>query len=130
MIRHTFAGLLAAVLMPTALAAQTTLTIEATSADVYESPTAAARIIGLAPRGRVLEVAREDGDWVTVVWPEAIAGVGYVRLRIGSFAGTDRKEQFSVSQVRADVDAVEQAIWAIWAARRHSTTTLDEHPSQ
>jgi hypothetical protein len=130
MIRHTFAGFLAVVLIPAALAAQTTLTIEATSADVYESPTAAARVIGLAPRGRVLEVAREDRDWVTVVWPEAITGVGYVRLRIGSLNGTDRKDRSSVSQVRADVDAVEQAIWTIWDARRHSTTAPHDQPSQ
>ena len=37
MVRHTFAGFMAVVLIPAALAAQTTtLTIETTSADVYE----------------------------------------------------------------------------------------------
>jgi hypothetical protein len=122
---------MAVALIPAALAAQTTtLTIETTSADVYESRTAAARVIGLAPRGRVLEVAREDGDWATVVWPEAKAGVGYVRLRIGSLVRTDRKEQASADYARDDVDAVEQAIMTIWAARNHSTTQPHETPSR
>ena len=131
MVRHTFAGFMAVVLIPASLAAQTTtLTIETTSADVYESRTAAARVIGLAPRGRVLEVAREDGDWATVLWPEAKAGVGYVRLRIGSLVRTDRKEPSSVSYVRDDVDAVERAVLTIWESRRHSTSLPHEQPSR
>jgi len=130
-IRRTCAGFLTAVLIPAALAAQTTtLTIETTSADVYESRTAAARVIGLAPRGRVLEVAREDGDWATVVWPDAKAGVGYVRLRIGSVVRADRKTQPSVRVVRADVDAVEQAVFRIWTARNDSKTAPIDKPSR
>ncbi|MGH9255245.1 MAG: hypothetical protein ACRD3C_11835 [Vicinamibacterales bacterium] len=128
MIRHALAGFLAIVVIPAALAAQTTLTIEAASTDVHESPTVAARVIGQAQRGRVLEVAGEDGDWVTVVWPEATVGVGYVLLRIGSLARTDRNDESSVSDVRADVDAVERAILAIWAARSHSATALHDEP--
>jgi hypothetical protein len=51
-------------LIPAALAAQTTLTIEATLADVYESPTAAARVIGLHGRaGGVLGVARWNAQY-------------------------------------------------------------------
>ena len=130
MVRRTVAGFMTIALIPAALGAQTvTLTIETTSADVYESRTAAARVIGLAPRGHVLEVAREDGDWATVLWPEAKAGIGYVRLRIGSLAKADSQAQSSVSDAQADVDAVEQAILRIWENRSQSTTPHDQ-PAQ
>jgi len=128
MIRHALAGALAIVLVPIALAAQTTLTIEASSIDVHESPTVTARVIGQLQRGRVLEVAREDGDWVMVVWPEATAGVGYVRLTIGTVATTDPNGDYSVSSVRAEVEAVDRAILAIWAARSDSTNALHDKP--
>jgi hypothetical protein len=128
MIRHVLAGAMAIVLVPIALAAQTTLTIEASSIDVHESPTVTARVIGQLQRGRVLDVAHEDGDWVMVVWPEATAGVGYVRLRIGSLATTDRNGDISVSSVRAEVEAVDRAILAIWAARSNSTNALHDEP--
>jgi hypothetical protein len=131
MVRRTVAGFMTVVLIPAALAAQTTtLTIETMSADVYESRAAAARVIGLAPRGRVLQVAREDGDWATVLWPEAKAGIGYVRLRIGSLAKADSEEPSSVSDAQADVDAVEQAVVIIWEARSRSTTTPHDQPAQ
>jgi hypothetical protein len=130
MIRHAPVGALAIVLMPVVLAAQTTLTIEASSTDVHESPTATARVIGQVHQGRVLEVAREEGDWVTVVWPETTAGVGYVRLKVGSLASTETNDESAVSRARADVDAVERAIFAIWTARSHSTTALHEEASQ
>lgn len=128
MIRHALAGAVAFVLVPIALAAQTTLTIEASSIDVHESPMLTARVIGQLQRGRVLEVAREDGDWVMVVWPEATAGVGYVRLRIGSLAASDRNGDYSASSVRAEVEAVDRAILAIWAARSNSTNALHDEP--
>ena len=128
MIRHVLAGAMAIVLVPIALAAQTTLTIEASSIDVHESPTVTARVIGQLQRGRVLDVAHEDGDWVMVVWPEATAGVGYVRLRIGSLATTDQNGDYSVSSVRAEVEAVDRAILAIWAARSNSTNALHDEP--
>jgi hypothetical protein len=128
MIRHALAGAMAIVLVPIALAAQTTLTIEASSIDVHESPTVTARVIGQLQRGRVLDVAHEDGDWVMVVWPEATAGVGYVRLRIGSLATTDWNGDYSVSSVRAEVEAVDRAILAIWAARSNSTNALHDEP--
>ena len=130
MVRRTFAVFMALVLSPAAVGAQTkTLTIEATSADVYESRTVAARVIGLAPRGRVLEVAREDGDWATVLWPDAKTGVGFVRLRIGSLASSDSREPSSMSDAQADVDAVEQAILEIWDARQQSATAPHDQPA-
>jgi hypothetical protein len=122
MIRHVLAGVLAIVLIPVGLRAQTTLTIEAPSIDVHESATVAAPIIGYVGRGRVLQVTREDGDWVMVAWPESAAGVGYVRLTIGSLVSMEDDRESSVTDVRADVEGVERAIWAIW----NSATVHDE----
>jgi hypothetical protein len=130
MLRHALAGAMVIVLIPVVLAAQTILTIEASSTDVHEFPAATARVIGQVHQGRVLEVAREEGDWATVVWPETTAGVGYVRLRVGSLASTETNGESSVSHVQADVEAVERAIFAIWAARSHSTTALHDEPSR
>ena len=114
MVRHVLAAVLAIVLMPGGLRAQTTLTIEAPSIDVRESATITAPIIGHVHRGSVLHVTREDGDWVMVAWPEPAAGVGYVRLKIGSLVSTEGDRESLVSDVRADVEGVERAIWAIW----------------
>ena len=130
MIRHAIAGVFAIVVVPGALAAQTTLTIEAASTDVHESPTVAARVVGQAHRGRVLEVTREDGDWLTVVWPEATTHVGYVRLKVGVLDRTDADDERTVSDVQADVNAVERAIWAIWDERFPPTTALHSEPSR
>lgn len=114
MVRHVLAGTLAVVLIPVGLLAQTTLTIEAPSIDVRESATVTAPIIGHVYRGSVLHVTREDGDWVMVAWPESAAGVGYVRLKIGSLVSTEGDRESLVSDARADVEGVERAIWAIW----------------
>ena len=122
MIRHVLAGVLAIVVIPVGLRAQTTLTIEAPSIDVHESATVTAPIIGYVRRGRVLQVTREDGDWAMVVWPEAAAGVGYVHLKVGSLVSTEADREPSISDVRADVEGVERAIWAIW----NSATVHDE----
>jgi hypothetical protein len=126
MIRHVLAGVLAIVLVPSGVAAQTTLTVEAAAIDVRESAAVAAPIIGQVRRGRVLQVTRADGDWVMVVWPEAAAGVGYVQLKIGSLVSSERYGEPSVSDVRADVEAVERAIWTIW----HSATASHDEPSR
>jgi hypothetical protein len=119
-IRHAIAGAVGILLIPAALAAQTTIRIETASTDVREAPTAGARFMGQVHRGRVLEVTREDGDWVAVVWPEATACVGYVPRRAGVLDRAD-SDEWPVSDARADVDAVERAVWAIWAARFHAT---------
>jgi hypothetical protein len=65
-----------------------------------------------------------------VVWPTATDGIAYVRLTIGSLAGTERNGDFSISDVLADVEAVERAVFAIWEAQSHSTTALHDEPSQ
>jgi hypothetical protein len=51
--------------------------------------------------------------------------VGYVQLKIGSLVTEDYGEP-SASDIRADIEAVERAIWAIW----HSATASDDEPSR
>ena len=130
MVRHARAGALVIALTPVVLGAQTTLTIEASSIDVREYPATTARVIDQVHQGRVLQVAREEGDWITVVWPETTAGVAYVRLKVGSLASADTNSEFSVNEIRADVEAVERAIFAIWAAGSHSTTASHDEASR
>ena len=62
------------------------LTVSATSASVYKSPSVGSPVIGKAPRGTALEVTREVGDWVKVSWPGAPDGFGYVRSSMGSIS--------------------------------------------
>ena len=44
----------------------TKLTVSATSATVYKSPSVASPVVGHANRGAALDVTREVGDWVKV----------------------------------------------------------------
>ena len=89
MIRHVLPVALALCFAPTSGAAQTTvLTVSAPRADVRTSPSIASPVVGEAPRGSVLEVTREVGDWVKVSWPDGPDGIGYVRLSAGSLSGS------------------------------------------
>jgi hypothetical protein len=88
MIRLAAAVAVALCLAPSWLHAQgTQLTVKTASADVHKAPTTASPVIGQAPRGAVLEVTRELGDWVKISWPDAQDGVAYVRLSTGSIVG-------------------------------------------
>ncbi|MGH2435829.1 MAG: SH3 domain-containing protein [bacterium] len=87
MIRHVAAVAVALCLSPSWLYAQSTeLKVNTASANVHKYPSIGSPVIGKAPRGAVLEVTRELGDWVKVSWPDAQDGVGYVYLSVGSFA--------------------------------------------
>jgi Bacterial SH3 domain len=88
MVRQLAPFVLAAVLSPSWLCAQSAqLTVNAASATVYKSPSTGSLVIGNAPRGTVLEVTREVGDWVKIAWTEDKDGVGYVRLAAGTLSG-------------------------------------------
>ena len=81
MIRYTAAVVLAIVLHPAlARGQETVLTVDVPSADVYKSATTAAPVIGHAPRGTVLPVARNLGSWVKVTWPDGPE----VSIRLGT----------------------------------------------
>ena len=84
MIRYTAAVVLAIVLHPALARGQdTVLTVDVPSADVYKSATTAAPVIGHAPRGTVLPVARNLGSWVKVTWPDGPDGFAYVHVTMG-----------------------------------------------
>ncbi len=90
MIRKAAAVVVVLCLSSASLHAQSTqstqLTVSATSASVYKSPSVGSPVLGHAQRGAALDVAREVGDWVKVAWPSAPDGVGYVRTNVGSLS--------------------------------------------
>src|SRR5439155_586972 len=87
MIRHVAAIAVALCLNASWLCAQSTVfTVNTASADVHKSPSTGGPVIGQAPRGTVLEVTRELGSWIKVVWPEGQDGVGYVHVSMGLIA--------------------------------------------
>jgi hypothetical protein len=86
MIRCAAAVAVVLVVNPASLSAQTVFTVSTASANVHKSPSTGSPIIGKAPRGTVLDVSRELGSWVKVVWPPAQDGVGYVHVTTGSIA--------------------------------------------
>jgi hypothetical protein len=87
MIRHAAAVAIALCLTPAPLRAQTAVfKVSTASANVHRSPSTGSPVIGKAPRGAMLEITRELGSWVKVVWPAAQGGVGYVHVSTGSIA--------------------------------------------
>jgi hypothetical protein len=70
---------------PAWLSAQTgEFTVKTASATIHKGPSTGSPIIGKAPRGTLLEVTRELGDWVKIVWPDSEDGSGYVHLAFGT----------------------------------------------
>jgi Bacterial SH3 domain len=87
MIRKAAAVVVVLCLSSASLHAQSTkLTVSATSAPVYKSPSVGSPVIGKAQHGAALDVTREVGDWVKVAWPSAPDGFGYVRTNVGSIS--------------------------------------------
>jgi Bacterial SH3 domain len=82
MIRHAPAVAVALCLMsPSWLYAQNaTLKVTAASANVHKFPSIGSPVIAQAPRGTVIEVTREIGDWVRISWPEAEGGIAYMHV--------------------------------------------------
>ena len=87
MIRHAVAVAVALCVSPAWLYAQgAQLIVNTPSATVYKGPSLGSPVIGQAPRGAVLEVTRELGDWVKVAWPSVPDATGYVRLTAGTLS--------------------------------------------
>ena len=81
MFRHATAVIVAALCFGSsaAFAQNAEITVKVVSAEVHRRrPSVGSPVIGKAPRGAVLEVTREVGDWVKVSWPDDKSGVGYV----------------------------------------------------
>jgi opacity protein-like surface antigen len=77
------AALIVSVSSARVYAQDTTITVTASSADVYKSPSTGSPVIGHAARGTQLPVTRELGSWVRVVWPSSPDGVGFVHVTMG-----------------------------------------------
>jgi hypothetical protein len=87
MFRHAAAALVAVCLTPSWLLAQNAeITVRTPSAAVHRTPSTGSPVVGKAPRGTVLVVTREVGDWVKVDWPESPDGFGYVHVTMGTLS--------------------------------------------
>ncbi|MGB2714617.1 MAG: SH3 domain-containing protein [Vicinamibacterales bacterium] len=85
MIRHAAAIAVALLLTPAWLHAQNPeFTVNVQSANVYKGPSTGSPVIGKAPRGTVLEVTRDLGDWLKVTWPSVPDSAGYVHITTGA----------------------------------------------
>jgi len=85
MIRHVAAAAVVLCLIPSWVSAQSTeFTVNLASANVHKAPSTGSPVLGKAPRGTVLEVTRELGDWVKVTWTEAPDSAGYLHVSSGS----------------------------------------------
>ena len=94
MLRSTAAAALVVCLSPAAVLAQDAmLTVTASSADVYKSPSTGSPVIGHAARGAQLPVTRELGSWVRVSWPSSPDGVGFVHVSTGRVANARPPEE-------------------------------------
>lgn len=94
MVRELAAVIVVMLLTPASLSAQTMeLTVRVQSATIHKGPSTGSPVIGRAPRGAVLEVTRDLGTWVKVVWPGAEDGVGYMHERMGSIARRATREE-------------------------------------
>ena len=104
MIRLAAAVAVTVCVSPAWLCAQTVLTVNTASADVYKSPSTGSPIIAHAPRGTVLAVTRELGSWVKVAWPATQDGIGYLHVSTGLIAHRstpDRGQVAGVTSARA-----------------------------
>ena len=87
MIRHISVVAIVLSLSPSVAFAQNALfTVSVKSAPVRKAPSTGSPVVGQAPRGAVLEVARDIGAWVKVAWLEAPDGFGYVHLSMGKMS--------------------------------------------
>lgn len=93
-LRYVAPALVGMLLCPSWLPAQTIeLTVSVPSATIHKGPSAGSPVVGRAPRGTVLEVTRDLGTWVRIVWPDAEDGVGYVHERMGSMSQRASREE-------------------------------------
>jgi uncharacterized protein YraI len=85
MIRQAAAIAVALLLTPAWLHAQNPeFTVSVQSANVYRGPSTGSPVLGKAPRGTVLEVTRDLGDWLKITWPPEPDSTGYIHVTMGS----------------------------------------------
>lgn len=112
-------------LAPSALWAQTLRTVNAAQVDVHKQPATSSPVIGQVARGRALEVTREVGDWVQIVWPAAPDRIGYVRVRFGSspVASLSEPRPGTIVATSNAMDAAPAAIEARASVREAESVT-------
>jgi opacity protein-like surface antigen len=109
---------------PASVFAQDTLiTVTATSAAVYKSPSTGSPVIGQAARGTQLPVTRELGSWVRVVWPSSPDGVGFVHVTMGRLANGRPAEEVRAEAGEA-VKAIPEKTAALAPAAANASTTV------
>ena len=110
MNRHVAAVALVLCLAPSWVYAQTVqLTVDTASANVHKGPSTGSPIIGKAPRGAVLEVTRDLGDWVEVSWPSAPDSTGYIHRTAGSISRPSTQDPARISGSTGPVRAARQS---------------------
>ena len=118
MLRSAAAALVVCLSPAAAFAQDATITVTASSADVYKSPSTGSPVVGHAARGTQLPVTRELGSWVRVTWPSAPEGIGFVHVSMGRVANARPPEE-----VRAAAGDAVKAIPEKTAALAPATAT-------
>ena len=93
MLRSAAAALVVCLSPAAAFAQDATITVTASSADVYKSPSTGSPVIGHAARGAQLPVTRELGSWVQVAWPSAADGHAFLHVSMGRLANARPPEE-------------------------------------
>jgi Bacterial SH3 domain len=121
MFRYVAAVIVVAVCLGSspAFAQNAALTVKVPSAEVHQTPSVGSPVIGRAPRGAVLEVTREVGDWVKVSWPDDNSGVGYIHLSSGSLERHRTGQEQAAPQVAQATTAAAPSPAFIPAAPGH-----------
>jgi SH3 domain-containing protein len=108
-------------------AQETRFLVTTTSAEVHKSPSTASAVIGKAPRGQTFEVIRELGSWVSVSWPDAETGVGYLHVTWGTVShGGDVQ---SAGAARRDPDSSAASVQVTQVPTARTTAPAGSLPS-
>jgi SH3 domain-containing protein len=129
MTRQIAAVAIALALTPATLFAQSEqFTIGISNANVYKMPSTGSLVIGTAPRGAVLAVVRQVGDWVKISWPQVPDGYGYVHVSTGSMrpqpGSTPALQSRPAGTVASTAAAQPVAVAPFGAASDARTTTM------
>ena len=124
MLRSAAAALVVCLSPAAAFAQDATITVTASSADVYKSPSTGSPVIGHAARGTQLPVTRELGSWVRVTWPSAPEGIGFVHVSMGRVANARPPEEVRAAAGDA-VKAIPEKTAALAPATASSATVAN-----
>jgi hypothetical protein len=124
-------------LVPSSLFAQTApdttslhFVVDTTSANVHNSPSVAAAVVGRVPRGRSLEILRELGDWVKVTWPETRDGFGYVHVSMGRIMNGRGVARPSNNPGSASTGSGSRATWSPWPSTPPAADNVVASPAE